>query len=118
MKWLERKTRIDTTRIDRELTDYIANVVTANAPCSTHCEVTALTNGNKLNVHVLITFTMPRCATRDTKTYYVRDDYSTIIDFYDESLLDDNLEQFVFETKRDITTTTVGVLLEIIKDRA
>ena len=112
MQWLERKTVVDTNRIDRELRDYINNVVVGNTPCTVQCEVTALTNGNKLNVHVFIQFDMPH------KSYYVRDDYSTIIDFYDESLLDDNLEQFVFETKRDITTTTVGVLLEIIKDKA
>ena len=112
MKWLERITQVNTERVHREVHDFIKYVVTYNVGCDVLIEVNSYTEDDFLKVHVLIQFNLPN------KTYYVREDYSTLLDFYDESLLDDNLEMFMSSIKNSIIGITVGELLYILQNKA
>ena len=111
MKWLERSTRVDTVSISRELHDFIKYGLVYNVGCDVIIEVNSYIQKGCLKVHILIEFNLPN------KTYYVRDEYSAALDFYDESLLDYSLDGFVSDIKTSITGITVSELVNILKNK-
>ena len=108
MKWLERITQVDTQQVQRELEDYLKYVLLYSVGCDFLIEVNSYTDKNFLKVHILIQFNLPN------DTYYVRDEYSTKLDFYDEKLLDENLGMFMVDIKNSITGKTIAELIDIL----